>query len=613
MTLQLTLSPSRTSSALMRITHRGIALVGLMTILLPRSGDAQACLGLHESRRVPTAELVSNFHRDGLIGPSTFGVTLTAGPFFGAVETGADPASGQAAPFAGNGVAGTLGIGARLGPLSGCIGGTKAQEETVGFTPTSAQAVFGGIALRLPRLFGLPLSAFGSVANETRTESPVGVDPIERTERVYRAGVASAVRPWLNLRVYQDITVEDDRRLGFSVGLVVPLWKTDADRDGVSDAVDRCPDTPAGTSVTTDGCPRDSDGDGVIDSLDKCPNTPAGSPVNATGCPQDSDGDGVADIKDQCPNTPADTPVNQFGCPLDSDGDGVVDLQDKCPNTPAQTPVTADGCPRDTDGDGVIDTKDQCPNTPVGVPVNASGCPLDSDGDGVIDSYDRCPNTPAGTQVTASGCPLDSDGDGVLDAADKCPNTPAGAVVNGEGCPVDSDGDGVADAKDRCPNTAPGVPVNADGCPLDGDGDGVPDAGDACPNTAAGTAVDARGCPTLFGTESSFTLTGVTFETSSAVIRPSSFGKLDEVAQALKGNPEVRVEISGHTDNVGSEDGNQRLSLARAQAVRQYFIEKGVAADRLEARGFGESKPVTTNETPEGRAENRRVEMRRLP
>jgi OOP family OmpA-OmpF porin len=201
----------------------------------------------------------------------------------------------------------------------------------------------------------------------------------------------------------------------------------------------------------------------------------------------------------------------------------------------------------------------------------------------------------------------------VLDAADKCPNTPQGAAVNADGCPLDSDGDGVLDVTDKCPNTPAGVSVNAEGCPLDGDGDGVPDAGDACPNTSAGTKVDARGCPVIFGTDNSFTLTGVTFETSSAVIRPSSFAKLDEVAEALNGNPEVRVEISGHTDNVGSEESNQRLSLARAQAVRQYFIDKGVAADRLEARGFGESRPITTNETPEGRAENRRVEMSRLP
>ena len=125
--------------------------------------------------------------------------------------------------------------------------------------------------------------------------------------------------------------------------------------------------------------------------------------------------------------------------------------------------------------------------------------------------------------------------------------------------------------------------------------------------------MDTRGCPKLFATAASFTLTGVTFETSSSVIRPSSYDKLDEVAEALRANPDVRVEISGHTDNVGSDEGNLTLSQARAESVRRYFIEKGVAADRMEAKGYGETKPVATNDTAEGRAENRRVEMSRLP
>jgi outer membrane protein OmpA-like peptidoglycan-associated protein len=99
------------------------------------------------------------------------------------------------------------------------------------------------------------------------------------------------------------------------------------------------------------------------------------------------------------------------------------------------------------------------------------------------------------------------------------------------------------------------------------------------------------------------------------VIRPIwySLAKLDSVAAALVANPTVRVEIAGHTDDVGSAESNQRLSQARAEAVRRYFVSKGVAADRMEARGFGESRPITTNATVEGRAANRRVEMRRLP
>ena len=256
-------------------------------------------------------------------------------------------------------------------------------------------------------------------------------------------------------------------------------------------------------------------------------------------------------------------------------------------------------------------------NHRVGFSVGLSRAfaPKDSDGDGVIDAADRCPNTPAGTPVTADGCPKDSDGDGVIDANDRCPNTPAGTPVTADGCPKDSDGDGVIDAADRCPNTPAGTPVTADGCPKDSDGDGVIDADDRCPNTPAGTAVDARGCPQLFAPGASFELTGVTFETSSAVIRPIwySYAKLDSVAAALVANPEVRVEIAGHTDNVGSDVSNQRLSRARAEAVKRYFVSKGVAADRMEARGFGESRPITTNDTAAGRAANRRVEMRRLP
>jgi len=557
----------------------GLALVAAFA---PASADAQACLGLHASRAVPTAELITNFHRDGITGPSTLGLSVTARGLFAAVETGADLANGQSA-LAGNGIAGTAGLSAKLGGLNLCVGGTIARQETAGFTPTASQAGFGGAAFRLPTLLGLPLSAFGVVSAESRTNSPIGSAEVEEQGLAFRTGLSTYIRPWLGLRIYED-RFDDEHRIGFSVGIAFPLKEADSDRDGVSDAIDQCPDTPAGMRVTASGCPPDSDGDGVIDVQDRCPNTPAGTPVTAEGCPRDSDGDGVIDAQDRCPNTPAGTRVTANGCPpSDSDGDGVIDAQDQCPNTPAGVAVTANGCPRDTDGDGVFDAQDQCPDTPRGTAVNATGCPLDSDGDGVIDAQDKCPNTPRGTAVNAEGCPLDSDGDGVIDAQDKCPNTPRGTAVNAEGCPLDADGDGVVDASD------------------------------ACPNTPAGTAVDTRGCPKLFAAAASFTLTGVTFETSSAVIRPSSFGKLDEVAEALKANPDVRVEISGHTDNIGADASNLRLSQARAESVRRYFIGKGVPAAQMEAKGYGETKPVATNDTAEGRAENRRVEMSRLP
>jgi OOP family OmpA-OmpF porin len=118
----------------------------------------------------------------------------------------------------------------------------------------------------------------------------------------------------------------------------------DTDGDGVTDDLDNCPGTPAGTAVDSSGCPLDEDGDGVTNDIDKCPGTPAGARVDASGCELDSDGDGVGDSRDQCPNTPAGAKVDEKGCELDSDGDGVVDSADKCPDTPKGDRVDAFGC-----------------------------------------------------------------------------------------------------------------------------------------------------------------------------------------------------------------------------------------------------------------------------
>jgi outer membrane protein OmpA-like peptidoglycan-associated protein len=180
----------------------------------------------------------------------------------------------------------------------------------------------------------------------------------------------------------------------------------DSDHDEVSDARDKCPDTPFGATVDRRGCPSDSDGDGILNGLDRCPDTPPGVFVDAVGCPVDSDADGVFDGIDQCPSTPVGVPVDTRGCPKDADADGVDDTHDRCPGTPAGVSVDPVGCPRDTDQDGVSDGVDRCPDTPPATAVDASGCPLakDSDGDGVDDSHDKCPNTPPGTAVDAVGC-----------------------------------------------------------------------------------------------------------------------------------------------------------------------------------------------------------------
>jgi OOP family OmpA-OmpF porin len=213
----------------------------------------------------------------------------------------------------------------------------------------------------------------------------------------------------------------------------------------------------------------------------------------------------------------------------------------------------------------------------------------DSDGDGVPDVKDRCPNTPRGVKVDASGCPLDSDGDGVPDVKDRCPNTPRGVKVDASGCPLDSDGDGVYDYLDKCPGTPPGTKVDTQGCPF-------PTATKSAELTAAGT----------------WLYKGVQFETNSAELKTSSYPVLDEIAAGLKAQPGLRVEVQGHTDNTGKADYNLALSQRRAQSACQYLIDKGVASERLIPKGYGINRPIDTNNTKEGRARNRRVELKPL-
>jgi OmpA-OmpF porin, OOP family len=273
----------------------------------------------------------------------------------------------------------------------------------------------------------------------------------------------------------------------------------------------------------------------------------------------------------------------------------------------------------DSDGDGVPDKKDKCPDTPAGAKVDERGCPSDADGDGVFDGIDQCPNTEKGWAVDSKGCPKDSDGDGVPDAKDTCADTPAGAKVDDKGCPTDADGDGVFDGLDRCPDTPAGVKVDASGCPRDSDGDGVDDGRDKCPDTPAGTPVDADGCPQapkaapLFEEgRKELVLQGVNFETNKAVLTPDSLTVLDRVAASLRDWPEIRVEIGGHTDSQASNAYNLKLSDSRAKAVRDYLMSKGIDGSRMTAKGYGESKPIADNNTKEGRAQNRRVELTRL-
>jgi len=299
----------------------------------------------------------------------------------------------------------------------------------------------------------------------------------------------------------------------------------------------------------------------------------------------DSDGDGILNNRDRCAGTPTGAQVDGRGCPADSDGDGVPNGVDRCPNSGSGALVDAAGCSQDSDGDNIADGIDKCPDTPPGVLVDANGCPRDSDGDSIADGLDRCSDTPKGATVDALGCPGDEDSDGVLDGLDRCPRTPAGATVNAAGCAAGQQG-----RQPRAPAPAPPVDTSAARPPQP-----------RAPSQLTGPAA-ASG--------QAMVLEGVTFGTGSARLQTASYVELDSIAKVLAANPNLRVEISGHTDEAGSPADNMHLSNLRAEAVRNYLVARGVPFQQMVARGYGASMPRTPDTTPRGRAANRRVEIR---
>ena len=165
---------------------------------------------------------------------------------------------------------------------------------------------------------------------------------------------------------------------------------------------------------------------------------------------------------------------------------------------------------------------------------------------------------------------------------------------------VDSDGDGVLDNLDKCPNTPAGVKVDKNGCPIDSDYDGVPDYLDKCPNTPKSMKVDKNGCAISFNFN-------ITFDTNSAKIKPEFIPEIKKFADFLKSHPDIKAEIQGYTDNVGKYEYNMVLSEKRAKAVYEALIKCGVNSNQLTWAGYGENNPIASNDTPEGRAKNRRV------
>jgi outer membrane protein OmpA-like peptidoglycan-associated protein len=284
--------------------------------------------------------------------------------------------------------------------------------------------------------------------------------------------------------------------------------------------------------------------------------------------------------------------------------------------------------PRDTDGDGIKDKTDACPNEPEDFDgfEDDDGCPdLDNDGDGIPDASDACPDLPEDFDgfEDSDGCPdLDNDQDGIPDAQDACPDEPEDfdGVEDTDGCPdlvKDSDNDGIPDDTDRCPLQAEDIDgfQDDDGCPdLDNDLDGIPDEVDNCPNSPEtfNGFQDEDGCPDERPIQERFVLKGVHFESGSAALTPDSYSVLDDVVRSLQAYPEVRIEIRGHTDSQGPASFNLELSQRRAESVRQYMVNSGIDPSRVVAIGVGEEEPISSNASADGRAQNRRIEFRRL-
>ncbi|MDW8295335.1 MAG: OmpA family protein [Raineya sp.] len=311
---------------------------------------------------------------------------------------------------------------------------------------------------------------------------------------------------------------------------------------------------------------------------------------------------------------------------VDSDNDGVPDVRDQCPNTPKEVEIEKDG-----------------KKNKQKIEVDDYGCPKDSDKDGVPDYEDECnPQTPEQIASMSTmgprenkGCPWgDKDGDGFLDNEDKCPDV--AGVARYFGCPApDFDQDGVPDEEDECKDKK--GPKHNRGCPemKDSDGDGLLDYEDGCPDKPGPR--ETRGCPKVVSAAEEAILkqaSKIEFESGKATI-PEKLQKkwypiLDKVADILKSKPDTYMLIEGHTDNVKPQKSpfpdNKALSEARAKFVMDYMISKGIAATRLKAVGYGDTKPFEIdspdtkpltkpeeiaeyNKTKQQKEMNRRVKM----
>lgn len=318
----------------------------------------------------------------------------------------------------------------------------------------------------------------------------------------------------------------------------------------------------------------------------------------------DSDQDGVSDTFDDCPGDQED--IDEFedsdGCPdEDNDQDAILDEDDGCPMDPEDIDGFRDndGCPEpDNDDDGILDNDDQCVVDAEDIDnfQDDDGCPdLDNDEDTVPDSTDQCANEKEDKDgyLDYDGCPEeDNDGDGLNDLNDLCPNhaEDKDGIADDDGCPDDNDNDGIADENDQCPNKAETY-------------NGIDDQ-DGCPERRRGRSLVNVTDEKIEIQETIY------FRAGSARILRRSNNVLNQVASLLTSYKHItELEIQGHTDSTGNKRRNQRISEQRAESVKQYLIDQGVEAERLVAKGYGSTQPITSNRSRAGRNQNRRVEF----
>jgi len=446
--------------------------------------------------------------------------------------------------------------------------------------------------------------------------------------------------------------------------------EADNDGDKILDADDRCPnDAEDGRSpYSKDGCPadkRDSDDDGVSDLHDQCPDDYEDEDEfeDWDGCPEaDNDHDGIADEDDNCPMCPED--MDGFndtdGCPdLDNDNDGISDREDSCPDKPETFNDNADddGCPdrgaalATLDGNRLLLAEEprfsssnalRNRRTLAGV---ARVMRMQSDvlvwrvvvaarreaTDDLTRAKSQARADAIRTELIRGG--LAENRVEAIGAVSSNAVIAIAAVERG-----DADQDFICPeslrAKPRMPSeevttTAPAVvsepaapvpaaPVRAEPAVVaDADGDGIPDASDQCPDKAetANSYQDDDGCPdTIPKKLKRFTgsVKGINFKTGSSEIASSSKKLLKATAKTLKEFPDLKIEVSGHTDNVGDAAKNKKLSQDRAEAVVKALVAEGLPSEMFSAIGFGADKPIESNEKRRGRKANRRIEFKML-